>query len=141
LLTVEDVMTRRPTVVLESAPLRAAAATMRELDVRHLPVITAEHELAGMLSDRDLGGLPPQGIDPEELTPAQRHALEVKVASVMSTDVKSVTAEQPLLEAIELLIEHRIGAIPVLSQEGRVVGILSYVDVLRAYARDLVESE
>ena len=77
MLTVEDVMTRRPTVVLESAPLRAAAATMRELDVRHLPVITAEHELAGMLSDRDLGGLPPQGIDPDELTPAQRHALEV----------------------------------------------------------------
>ncbi|MCC7000470.1 MAG: CBS domain-containing protein [Deltaproteobacteria bacterium] len=141
MLTVEDVMTRRPTAVLESAPLRAAAATMRELDVRHLPVLTADHELAGMLSDRDLGGLPPEGIDPEELTPAQRHALEVKVAAVMSTDVKSVTADQPLLEAIELLIEHRIGAIPVLSLEGRVVGILSYVDVLRAYARDLVESE
>ena len=141
MLTVEDVMTRRPTAVLGSAPLRAAAATMRELDVRHLPVLTADHELAGMLSDRDLGGLPPEGIDPEELTPAQRHALEVKVAAVMSTDVKSVTADQPLLEAIELLIEHRIGAIPVLSLEGRVVGILSYVDVLRAYARDLVESE
>ena len=141
MLTVEDVMTRRPTAVLESAPLRAAAATMRELDVRHLPVITAEHELAGMLSDRDLVSLPPEGADPEELTPAQRHALEVKVAAVMSTDVKSVTSERPVIEAIEILLEHRIGAIPVLSPEGRLVGILSYVDLLRAYARDLVEGE
>ena len=55
-----------------------------------------------------------------------------KVADFMSSGPLTVEAETDIDEVIELLLEHRVGAVPVVSSEGTLVGIVSYVDVLKA---------
>jgi CBS domain-containing protein len=62
-----------------------------------------------------------------------RDELATPVVKVMSTDVISIDAETTLGDAIALLIEHKVGALPVVRPETReLVGILSYIDVLKA---------
>jgi acetoin utilization protein AcuB len=63
--------------------------------------------------------------------------LDASIASLMSSDLLSVSPETDVTEVVDLMIEHRVGAIPVVGDEGDdLLGIISYVDILRA-ARDL----
>jgi CBS domain-containing protein len=112
---VRDIMTARPTSIRVTAPARAAIATMMELDVRHLPVVNEDHELVGMLSDRDFARV--RGEEP--------------IANVMSSDVIAVDAEDDMLDVVDLILEHRIGAVPVVQRNGHLIGIVSYIDILR----------
>jgi acetoin utilization protein AcuB len=140
MLTVRDVMTPRPTAIKQSAPIRSALSAMMELDVRHLPVINEDRELVGMLSDRDFRGLPFTHESVNRLVGGERLPLEAAVSTLMSTDVISVTPEDEIVVPIELMLESKIGAIPVVNPEGRLVGIVSYMDVLRAYQEDLAST-
>jgi acetoin utilization protein AcuB len=138
---VSDVMTRKPTAIRHTATVKAALATMLELDVRHLPVINESHELVGMLSDRDLRGLPSGVQELDDLQRPGRVDLRARVDDVMSADVKSVEPEDDVADVLELMLEHRIGAVPVVSPERHLVGIVSYLDVLRVLHRELTRGE
>jgi acetoin utilization protein AcuB len=132
-------MTHRPTAILHTASVRAALAVMLELDVRHLPVVNEDHELVGMLSDRDLRGLPHvhRELDDALAVPGAIE-LDEPVTTLMSADVIAAEPADDLAEVLEIMLEHRIGAVPIVSPERRLVGIVSYLDALRAYQRDLV---
>lgn len=70
-----------------------------------------------------------------------RHQLATPVVKVMSSDVITVDPEPELDEIVELLVEHRIGAVPVVRSGTReVIGIVSYIDVLRA-VQDSLDSD
>jgi acetoin utilization protein AcuB len=58
----------------------------------------------------------------------------------MSAQVVSIGPDDDLASAIELMLDQRIGALPVVDVERHLVGILSYVDALRAYQRELGEA-
>ena len=132
--TAQELMTENPTAVRESARVREAVALFQDLDVRHLPVINAERELVGMLSDRDLRSLAvPQVVDGEWIGAIQT-ALDARVSTLMSSDAIAVTVDAAARELIDLMLEHKIGALPVVDAEGVLVGIVSYVDLLRALA-------
>jgi acetoin utilization protein AcuB len=96
--------------------------------------------LVGILSDRDLARFDIARLLTVEGAEALRHELGTPVVKIMSSDVIAINPETELDEIVELLIEHRIGAIPVVRPETReVVGIVSYIDVLRA-VQDSLES-
>lgn len=137
---ISEVMTRKPTAIRRTATARAALATMMELDVRHLPVVNESHELVGMLSDRDLRALPSGSREVDALVGRQVD-LGAKVDSIMSADVMSVEADDDITEALELMLEYRVGAVPVVNGEQRLVGIVSYLDVLRVLHRELLGRE
>jgi CBS domain-containing protein len=72
---------------------------------------------------------------------ALRQALATPVVTVMSSDVIFVELEDDLDDVIELMLEHKVGAIPVIRPDTReVMGIISYIDVLRGI-QDLVTEE
>jgi CBS domain-containing protein len=129
---IREVMTRRPTAILETASVRAALAAMTELDVRHLPVVNPDHEVVGILSDRDLRGLPLVH-RAADLPRTDLVDLDAPVSSIMSSNVISLEADDDLEKAVELMLEERIGAVPVVTPSGRLLGIVSYIDALRAY--------
>lgn len=124
-------MTRNPTFVRASAPVRDALQLFQTLDVRHLPVVNADGELVGMLSDRDLRAFTmPVVVNGEWITTMQA-ALDARVSSLMSADPLYVNVESDADDIVELMLEHKIGAVPVADADGDLVGIVSYVDLLR----------
>jgi acetoin utilization protein AcuB len=135
-----DVMTPNPITVTPEATLAEVWDLMREADIRHVPV-AREGILVGMLSDRDLSSLDVGRLLMTEGADALRRTLNTPVVAAMSSDVISAEPEADLADVIELMIENKVGAIPVVLPDTReVVGIASYVDVLRA-VQDLVSEE
>jgi CBS domain-containing protein len=113
---------------------------MREADIRHVPVVQAGL-LIGMVSDRDLASLDVARVLTTDGADALRRALATPVVTVMRSDVIFVEMEDDLDDVIELMLEHKVGAIPVVRPDTRdVMGIVSYIDVLRGI-RDLVAEE
>lgn len=132
----KDIMTEEPVMLPVTSTLSEAVQILQSLDIRHLPVVDDQLELVGMLSDRDLRALAVPRIVGDEWLGELRTALEAPVSSIMSADVFSVDEETETSEIIELMLEQRVGALPVLNADGFLVGIVSYVDVLREL-RDL----
>jgi acetoin utilization protein AcuB len=135
-----DVMTPNPMTVTSRTTLGEVWDLMREADIRHVPVVDAG-TLVGMLSDRDLGSLDVAAVLTMEGADALRRRLATPVVTIMSSDVVSVEAEDDLAEVVDLMLEHKVGAIPVVrSGTQELVGIVSYIDVLRA-VQELVGEE
>jgi CBS domain-containing protein len=127
-----ELMTPDPLTVTPQASIAEVWDLMREADVRHIPVVQAD-ALVGMVSDRDLGRVDIARLLNVEGAGALRDELATPIVRVMTSQVIAVGPEAHIGEVIELLIEHKIGALPVVQEETReVLGIISYVDVLRA---------
>ncbi|MBK6688372.1 MAG: CBS domain-containing protein [Deltaproteobacteria bacterium] len=132
----EELMTQKPKTVPTNAKVRDALHLLQSLDIRHLPVVNEAKELVGMLSDRDLRSarLPPEA-------EGNVSVLDMRVSEVMSADPLSVSPDTDVGELIDHLVEHKVGAVPVVDAEsGELVGIVSYIDVLRTL-RGLVAEE
>lgn len=131
-MTARELMTPDPLTVTPQASIAEVWDLMREADVRHVPVVQAD-ALVGMVSDRDLGRVDIARLLNVEGAGALRDELATPVVRLMSSAVIAVGPEADIGEVIDLLIEHKIGAVPVIREETReVLGIISYVDVLRA---------
>ncbi len=133
---VEDVMTRDPLAAHPGDALLDAAATMQTYAIRHLPVVDGEGRMAGMLSDRDILGAvghPLRALDAKAKT---RVAEELKVEDVMSRDrILAVHPQRPCSEVASAFADHTLSAVPVTDDDGSLVGMLSYVDLLRGRER------
>lgn len=136
-MTAHDLMTRDPVTVTPRASVAEVWDLMRELEIRHVPVVE-NGALVGMLSDRDLARFDIARLLVVEGAEALRQELATVAVNVMTSDVIVVNPETELEEIVELLVEHRIGAVPVVRSNTReVVGIVSYIDVLRAFQDSL----
>jgi CBS domain-containing protein len=136
MLTAHDLMTEDPTTVSMNATLHRAIWLLQTLDVRHLPVVNEEGSLVGMLSDRDVRGLAFPEILGADYVGTVQTALDAPVSSMMSSNVLSVDPEADAAEIIDLMLDHKVGAVPVGDGDGTLVGIVSYMDILRAIPLD-----
>ena len=113
--------------------VRDAIEILQTLEIRHLPVVNEHGALIGMLSDRDLRNvaIPYTVYDTKKQPP--NDPFQQRIAEVMSADVTSIGPEAELEEIVDLLLELKVGALPVVDGDTNdLVGIVSYVDVLRA---------
>jgi len=138
-MTARDVMTPNPVTATAQASIAEVWDLMRELEIRHVPVVD-DGALVGMLSDRDLARLDVAQVLTARGAEALGRELAMPIVELMSSDVIFVEPETDLSEVVGLLIEHRVGALPVIRPDTRaVVGIISYIDVLRALQDGLEE--
>ncbi|MCA9513361.1 MAG: CBS domain-containing protein [Myxococcales bacterium] len=123
-----DIMTEDVITTTRNATIGDALELMYGNDIRHLPVVR-DRTLIGILSDRDLRGvfLP----DPDDPGVIDVHQLDVRVTELMTGNPVSVGPETDIDEVIEVMIDNRVGAVPVVTGD-ELVGLVSYVDVLRA---------
>jgi len=129
---IEDIMTPNPESAYVTDTVSTAINKLFELDARHLPVVNSAGELVGMLSDRDLrshildGRMAYEG--PGEVSPED----DIAVSDLMQGDVISLGTDASVSDAIALMIDQKIGAIPIVNaHDGTLIGIVSYIDVLR----------
>jgi len=118
-MTVESRMVRNPVTVTPQNSLATAEAKMQKGGFRQLPVV-ADGKLVGIITDRDI----------------RRHAKKMRITEVktaMSTDLLlTVTPLTTLEEAAQMLLNHKIGGLPV-TDEDKLVGIITTTDILRAF--------
>jgi len=129
-------MTRNPRTIRRTAPVSAAIDALQSIDIRHLPVVDEGNNLVGMLSDRDLGSLT-RTLTEHEFEHVLARLSRSRVEEVMSSDVISVEDKADARDVIGTMLEQHVGAVPVVDSDGSVVGIISYVDVLRKLAGEL----
>jgi acetoin utilization protein AcuB len=139
-MRVQDVMSSNPVTVSPETSVAEVWDLMRERTIRHIPVLD-RGALVGMLSDRDPAHFDMARLLNVEGADALRRALATPVAKVMSSDIVDVSPDAELGEVVDLLVENRIGAVPVVRPDTQdLVGIVSYIDVLEAI-RDLLDAE
>lgn len=136
-MKVVEVMTKNPLSMTPSETVGQADELMAENRIRQLPVVDGS-TLVGIITDRDIRSFLDAG---SLLVPdARAKALATEIKEVMSTDPLTLSPDDDLQEALELLIDEKIGGIPVMDQAEGLVGIVTYVDVLRCFL-DLLREE
>src|SRR5690606_5332414 len=106
----------------------------RKHRVRHLPVVLANGDLVGILSDRDI-----RLAMPSPLTTADAERADfldrTAIGGIMSRDVIAIASDDTVEDAAKLLFRHRIGALPVVDVQQQLVGLITETDVLHAFVR------
>ena len=118
---IRDLMTDNPRSIDAEKPVAYAAKMMRDEDVGLAPIVQGDR-LVGTLKDRDIAiRVVAEGRDPESTT----------VREVASTDLVTIDPEQSLDEALRLMAQHQVRRLPVVEEDGRLVGVLAQADVAR----------
>jgi CBS domain-containing protein len=118
---IREVMTSDPSTIDPGKTIVEAARIMKQEDARVVPV-TQNGRLTGMVTDRDIAiRVVAEGIDPQSTA----------VREVASTDLVTVDPEQDLDEALRLMATHKVRRLPVVEEDGRLVGMLAQADVAR----------
>jgi CBS domain-containing protein len=136
-LAVSDYMTPNPIVIEPEESLMRALEIVRLRGVRRLPV-TAGGMLVGLVTEGDLKRAEPSTLTDSEAD-FNRVMEETPVTRIMIQNPVTTTAETPLLEAAEILLNTKYGALPVVAK-GHVVGILTDNDLIRALVDALREA-
>jgi acetoin utilization protein AcuB len=130
-MLVRSKMTRDVITAPPETSLASALEITRTNNIRHLPIVE-NGELVGIISDRDLGkATPPVWATDYADQLAGLH--KRTVGEHMVTKLISIASSAPIEEAAQLMYTNKIGCLPVM-EAGRLVGILSETDLLRAYA-------
>ena len=124
-------MTRAPATAAVDDTLIDAAARMADRNVRHLPVVDGDRHVVGMLSDRDVRTV--FGDSSRTLRPSDAlvRLQSLHVADAMTRDAFVVRQDAPFTDVVRVFTEQRVGAVPVVDDTDRLVGIISYVDVFK----------
>lgn len=129
-MKLHNFMTPNPVTIEQDQSLRDAYVLMKRHGIRHLPVIDIYDRLIGIVSRNDLYRA--IGLQESRQLEDHLHRLErLWAQDVMTSPAYSLNAQDTLLEAVDLMLTHKVGAVPVVDEERRVVGIISEIDLLR----------
>jgi CBS domain-containing protein len=132
---VRHLMSSPPLCIAPDAALADADLVMTTEKVRRLPVVDAEGRLLGIISRGDVReGLSISAASHPYAPDAHEHWLTV--ADVMAIDVVTVSSDAPLWLAADLMLQHKIGGLPVM--KGReIVGIVTESDIFKLLVEQL----
>jgi acetoin utilization protein AcuB len=127
-------MTRRVVTVGPHTSVFEAQELMSQHRVRHLPVVEEEDKLIGIVSDRDIRSALPFHCFKDGISAEERGKLEgLKVKDIMTRKVFTISPGFTIQDALLMIQNSKVGALPVVDEEGRLKGILSVRDLLRAF--------
>lgn len=129
---VKERMTRNPATIRAEDGLQEAIWKMERGHFRHLPVVDDAGKLIGMLSDRDIRLIRPSvAFVGKDDAMVQLWSIAVQQAAVF--DPIKVRHDTTLKEAAELMLRWHVGGLPVVDEEGKLIGIITYTDLLREF--------
>lgn len=121
MILVENVMTREVEACGPEENLSAAASIMWRRDCGVVPVVDESRSVVGVVTDRDIC---------MALATRPQVASEVRVADVMSREVRCCNAVDDIQEALETMRRERLRRLPVVDGEGKLAGVLSVSDIV-----------
>jgi CBS domain-containing protein len=119
--SIKDVMTSDPCTIDAGKSVAYAAKMMRDEDVGLAPIVEGD-KLIGMLTDRDIAiRVVAEGRNPDQVTARE----------VASSQVVTIDPQQDLNEALRIMAKHQVRRLPVVEEDGRLVGVVAQADVAR----------
>ena len=132
-MTVTELMTPSPITTGPDTPVLEARQLMIQKRIRHLLVAEAG-KLLGIVTDRDIRLNLPSPATSLSVWEVNYLLARMTVESAMTTSLIVVSPRHDAKEAASLMIDHKIGALPVVDG-GRLVGIITETDLLRAFVK------
>jgi len=118
---IRELMTPNPRTVSADSPVVEAARVMRDEDVGIAPIVEGER-LIGTITDRDITiRVVAEGKDPQS----------TNVRDVASTQLVTIDPQQDLDEAVRLMAQHQVRRLPVVEEDGKLVGVVAQADIAR----------
>ncbi len=125
-------MTRNPITVRDDTSMYDALKIMRENKVRRLPVLDQDGKLVGMVSEKDLLYASPSPATSLSVWEISYLTSKISVKELMSTQLVTVCEDCPLEEAARLMVDNRIGGLPVIRGD-QLVGIITETDLFKIF--------
>jgi CBS domain-containing protein len=117
--SISEAMTSNPCAIDSDKSVAYASKMMRDEDVGFAPIVEGDR-LVGALTDRDIAvKVVAEGRDPEQTS----------VREIASTNLVTVNSQEDLDEALHLMARHQVRRLPVVEEDGRLVGVLAQGDV------------
>jgi acetoin utilization protein AcuB len=129
-MLVKDRMTPNPVTITPEVSVTDALRLMGDKKIRRLPVVDASGKLVGIVSDRDLLLASPSPATSLAIWEIHDLLAKLSVEKIMTREVITVTDDTPLEEAARVLVDHKIGGLPVMRQN-EVIGIISESDLFK----------
>ncbi|BHH83913.1 CBS domain-containing protein [Desulforhopalus sp. 52FAK] len=131
---ISEYMTSSPITVSGLTSLPEARKILAEYQIRHLPVIDKNDRLIGILTDRDLRSAYPSSVTTkEEAVLAFDRVQQSTAEDIMTTECSTLTIDGRLEDALVIFERDKVGAIPVVDEDGKVLGLFSLLDLTSAY--------
>jgi acetoin utilization protein AcuB len=124
-------MSKNPIVIVEDASLSDAINLLKQHKIRRLPVMK-NGKLVGIISDRDLKEASPSKVTSLDIWELHYLMSKILVKKIMKKEVITVSPETTLERAAILMFDNKIGGLPVLDKQKKLVGILTEQDVFKA---------
>lgn len=132
-MLVRDRMTSPAITIKADAPFQEALELMRQHHFRRLPVVDETGRLIGIVSERDLLHAAPSPASSLSMWELNYLLWKLQVKSLMTEKVISVSPELPIEAAARIMVERKIGGLPVVDPEGAVLGVITETDIFRAF--------
>ncbi len=131
-MLVRERMTAHPITVQEDTPVAEALSFMRQNRVRRLPVLDRPGRLVGIVSEKDLLYASPSPATSLSVYEITYLLSKLKVKEIMTREVITVCPDCPLEEAARIMVDHKIGGLPVV-EDDRLVGIITETDLFKVF--------
>ncbi len=131
-MLVRDRMSRHPITVKPDVPIHEALQIMRREKIRRLPVLDENGKLVGIVAEKDLLYASPSSAKALNVYELQYLLAKLTVGDVMTRNVITVTEFTPLEEAARIMVDNKIGALPVM-REDQLVGIITETDIFKVF--------
>jgi acetoin utilization protein AcuB len=132
-MLVRERMTRNPVLCSSDLPVNEAFDLMKKERIRRLPVVDKAGKLMGIVSDKDLLRVTPSPATTLSAYEIPYLLSKVKVNDVMTKKVITVTEDTPIEDAARIMVDNKIGGLPVVGQDAVVVGIITETDIFKTF--------
>jgi acetoin utilization protein AcuB len=132
-MLIRERMTRNPVLCAPDMPVTDAFDVMKKQRIRRMPVIDKHGILVGIVSDKDL-----LRVSPSPATTLSAYEIpyllsKVKVSDVMTKQVITVQEDTPIEDAARIMVDNKIGGLPVVNDKDAVVGIITETDIFKTF--------
>jgi len=139
-MIVGEKMTKPVLTLPVTAPFQDALTLLREHKIRRVPIVDGQQRLIGIVSERDLLHAAPSPATSLSIWEMNYLLWKLTVGDVMTKKVFTVRSETPLQAAAQLMLDYKIGGLPVVDADQHVVGVITETDIFKAFVA-LLSSE
>lgn len=133
--TVRDWMTRSPFTIHPQQTLPQAHKLMKTRNVRRLPVVEGD-TLVGIVTFGDIREAQPSDASSLGIYELNYLIGLLTIDSIMTKDPITIRENATIAEAAEIMLEHKVGGLPVVDEEGLLVGIITETDICRVVVEE-----